>query len=193
VRHRIVIAPLGLPSEPAAEERCAELLLRCGADLGRVFEADPERLGPFANHLAQIRELREGSLHVLAVMCQSLPLARMTATRQALEARIPSLAKAAWVIFADPSREPSCLEEIASEGTLNGAVWEAPEWKTPEGQRYLFLIPRLPRHVESDLSVRIRKLTQPESSKSGRVLRPIDGARPAATPTLPEIPALKSA
>ena len=199
MRHRIVIAPLGLPVTPEAEERCAELLVKCGADLGRMFVGNPQNFRAFENHLAQIRDLREGALSPLVLVCRVQPIERMIETRLSLEARVPALSKAAWVVFADSASEPTSSDALADRGVLDGPILEAPEWIAAE-RRYLVLSLDLHRHVEIDLAERVRKLTRATTVPIAPVIREIPTApyeshvkRPDTVPTVPEMRALKSA
>src|SRR4029079_2729530 len=156
-------------------------------------ESEAADLTTFVNHLAAIRDIREGILPMLILLYRTAPIERLLDTRRTLEARIPALAKVPWIVFADPAREPGCLEAIAARGELSGQIGNAPEW-TPSDGRPLLLTPNIHRHVERDLAEQVRKLIRPSSLKSAQMVRSAPVAtKPEPRPTVPDFPARKSA
>ena len=195
---RIVLCPQGLPQNADARERALGLLLACGADLGRIVENGKRSVELFADHVAAIRNVRDGSEPVLVVLSRVTPARELAEIRRVLEARIPALETAPWVLVADPETEPTAIEELSAIGRLDGAIWDAPRWRGPDGLRYLVLSPHLSQLARTTLRDRIAQEGAPPPQKSTfRNLR-IPNAHerptirvPALTDTRPTVPAPK--
>jgi hypothetical protein len=185
---RVVIAPQGMPAESSGRERCSELLLRCGADLSRIIEGPRPTPGQFAEYVAGIRDVRDAMAPALILLTRISPARNLVEIRDALEARVPSLTNAPWLLFADPLVEPDCIDGLRALGKLEGAIWDAPTWTDEDGGRYLVLSPHLRKTVELTLSERIRT-GNAESVPQRSTFRSLRRVSPSMHPTL-RVPAL---
>ena len=154
---RLILLPRGAPQGEGSRERCFELLLRCGGDLGRVFDGQSRPLDRFARHLRGIGDLAEGREVPLVLLTGTGDIQRdIVAVRATLEAELAVLERAPWLIYADPLANPDCLDALKSAGSLDGPVLGAPLWSGPDGLRYLIVSPLMPAHVQRLLVERVQ-------------------------------------
>jgi hypothetical protein len=184
---RVVIAPQGLPADAAQRERCSELLLRCGADLSRVIEAERRSPAQFADFVATVRDIRDGLAPCLVIFTRVKPPSALVELRTLIEARVPALASSPWLLYADPLVEPECIDALRSSGRLTGAIWDAPEWTDEDGGRHLVLSPHLRRTVELTLADRVAGTIDVIPQRS--TFRTMRRVRPSLHPTL-RVPAM---
>ena len=186
-RGRVVFSPYGPPQHSETAERYSGALLQCGADLQRIFDDPRGSVAAYAQHVCAIRALANRELSALVVLTRCVPvLESVVGARRVLEAKIPALENAAWLIYCDPLREPSSFTALSQGGTLEDDLERAPIWKGPDGLRYLVLSPLIALETEQDLSQRVRLVEYGAVGESGPV--PVN-TRPSERPTLP-VPAL---
>lgn len=184
---RIVLAPQGLPATAEARERCAELLLRCGADLCRVIEGPPRSIDEFGAYIASIRDIRDNLAPSMVLLSRLTPARALLELRLGLERRVPTLSASPWVVYADPLLDPDCIDQLRSVGSLRGAIWDAPLWTDADGGRYLVLTPHLRKSAEYGLADRLRSALDWVPARS--TFRSLRAGAPSQRPTL-RVPAL---
>lgn len=137
---RLVLFPHGQPDSLHHRSLCSEYVIRCGGDLARVIDAPSDAVDRFAAYVSRIRGLREGAEQALVVMTRTNPLAlTIIDGRKRLEAVVPALRRALWVIYVDPEQDPFFLSTAERYGTLGGALDAAPIWVGPGPARFLVL------------------------------------------------------
>ncbi len=163
---RLTLFPQGQPSEPDRRDRCAELALWCGGDIGRVIDDPVASLDGFGAYLERIRGLREGTEAALVVLTQTNPLAlTVVDLRRRLEGRIPSLRTARWMIFLDPREDPFFATMALRLGHLTADLEEAPIWIGPQDSPFLVLSPNI--HNRKLVCASLEELDEAILSKSG--------------------------
>lgn len=141
---RLVLFPQGQLAGEDQRARCAELILWCGGDVGRVIDAPVDTVDAFASFLLRIRGVKDGSEQVMVVLTNTNPLAlAVVDLRRRLEARLPSLRTARWLIFVDPQTDPFFESSALVLGHLTGPMEESPLWIGPQDSPYLVLSPRV--------------------------------------------------
>jgi hypothetical protein len=182
-RGRVVFSPYGPPQHPETAERYSGALLQCGADLQRVFDDPRDSIAGYARYVSGIRALKSRELSALVVLTRCVPvLEAVVVARRTLEAKLPALENAAWVIYCDPLREPSTFTALSQSGSLQDDFESAPIWKGPDGLRYLVLSPLIPLEAEQNLLHRVRLVEYGTVGESGPV--PVN-AHPSERPTVP--------
>jgi hypothetical protein len=137
---RLVLFPQGQLAGEEQRSRCDELILWCGGDVGRVIDAPVDTVDAFASFLQRIRGVRDGSEQVMVVLTNTNPLAlTVVDLRRRLEARLPSLRTARWMIYVDPESDPFFESSALRLGHLTGPMQEAPLWIGPQDSPYLVL------------------------------------------------------
>lgn len=148
-------------------------LQRCGGDLDRIIDGPAASIDGFGRHVARLSIVRTARELPLVVLTRTNPLAmNLVGARRALEAAVPSLARALWLVFFDPTHDPFFVDTARRLGHLDGDVGGAPLWSGPDGFRFLVLGPQV-----ADLDVlphRIADLVQSSLASSAVVER---GAR----------------
>lgn len=135
---RLVLYPQGQLADPVHRDKCSELTLWCGGDIGRVIDAPVTSVDAFAAYLSRIRGLQEGTEQVLVVLTRTNPLAlTVVDQRRRLENRLPSLRTARWLIYLDPEADPFFVTMALRLGHLTGDLSEAPIWIGPQDSPYL--------------------------------------------------------
>ena len=178
---RIVLCPHGLPHAPEAREQCFDLLLRCGGDLSRVFEASQGGMGRFATHLARIHDLDSGD-GPLVLLRRTNPLGlTLLHTRRALEEEIPKLGGASWLVFLDEKDDPFFLDAASRIGAFDRELGGLPIWSAPDQHRFLVV-----SRQNGDLTQTKERLTElrgePPSSLAPTRARLAEGDRPTPPP-----------
>jgi hypothetical protein len=182
-RGRVVFSPYGPPQHAETAERYSGALLQCGADLQRVFDDPRGSIAAYARYVSGIRALASRDLSALVVLTRCVPvLEAVVVARRTLEAKLPALENAAWIIYCDPLRDPSTFTGLSQGGTLLDDFESAPIWKGPDGLRYLVLSPLIPLEAEQNLLQRIRLVEYGAVGESGPV--PVS-APPSERPTVP--------
>jgi hypothetical protein len=162
--NRLLLLPQGAAARRREHESLLQLLLACGADLQRVFEASGETIEQFALHLSKASVLPTNS-EPLVVLTKTSPLAlSVIQTRKILEGLLPPLRTAAWVIFYDPFDDPFFAVEVGKRGVLDDEINRAPIWSTYGEGEYLVLVPES-RH-QGSLRVRVFELLKRASGMS---------------------------
>lgn len=140
LEQRLVLFPQGQPASSVHRDRCTELVLWSGGDVGRVIDAPTTSIEVFSTYLQRIRGLQDGSESAIVVLTRTNPLAlTVVDLRRKLEARIPSLRTARWVIYLDMEQDPFFTTMAPRLGHLTGDVGEAPVWLGPLDTPYLVL------------------------------------------------------
>jgi hypothetical protein len=182
-RGRVVFSPYGPPQHSETAERYSGALLQCGADLQRIFDDPRGSVAAFAQHVSAIRALSSPDLSALVVLTRCVPVLESVVTvRRMLEAKVPVLENAPWLIYCDPLREPSTFTALSQGGTLEDDLESAPIWKGPDGLRYLVLSPLIPPEAESNLLNRVRLVEYGTVGESGPVAI---SPHPSERPTVP--------
>jgi hypothetical protein len=76
----------------------------------------------------------------MVVLTNTNPLAlTVVDLRRRLEARLPSLRTARWMIYVDPESDPFFESSALRLGHLTGPMQEAPLWIGPQDSPYLVL------------------------------------------------------
>jgi hypothetical protein len=141
---RLVLFPQGQVGGEYQRARCAELVLWCGGDVGRVIDTPVDSLDAFASFLQRIRGVKDGSEQVMVVLTNTNPLAlAVVDLRRRLEFRLPALRTARWLIFVDPQTDPFFESSALRLGHLTGPMEEAPIWIGPQDSPYVVLSPRV--------------------------------------------------
>lgn len=141
---RLVLFPQGQVGEGYQRDRCDELVLWCGGDVGRLIDSPVDSLDAFATFLLRIRGVKDGSEQVMVVLTNTNPLAlAVVDLRRRLEVRLPALRTARWLIFVDPQTDPFFESSALRLGHLTGPMEEAPLWIGPQDSPYLVLSPRV--------------------------------------------------
>ena len=123
---KLTLLPYGPPpSTPESQEKCRGLLLYCDADLDRIHDKvwrsparyslppgvkrrEFDQLESFLDFARRLTALRSPLLSAMVVLTQTCPIHRMVIqARQRIEAELPTLARALWVIYADPYLDAS--------------------------------------------------------------------------------------
>lgn len=168
---RLVLMPQGLPPRIDMHEACVKLLLASGADIHRIFDSPIETVDRFASHLARAKVPLSSRPEPLVVLTKTSPIAlAIFLNRKVLEKALPSLRRAAWLIFHDPNEDPFFGREVLSMGMLDTSLVDAPIWTTRGAGEYLVLTPDCPRR---DLRDRVRDLLARVGPTSGSQAKPI--------------------
>ena len=163
---RLVLFPHGQPAALPHRNRCLELLLRAGGDLGRIIDAPAGRIEQFATYCSRIRGIREGTEQVMVVLTRTNPLAlTVLDTRSRLEAKLPMLRHALWVIFFSPEDDPFFMASAERLGQVHGKLAGAPFWEGPRGRRFLVLSPMV--KDERVIGDRVRQWDLSDLSETG--------------------------
>lgn len=153
---RLVLMPHGLPAHDESRERCSELILRCGGDLGRIFDGSTQSRTRFAAHLAGISDLVNAREIPLVVLTELVPIPDMVfAVRRMLEAELAVLERAPWLLYADRLTSEACVEALQRWGKLDGPLGNAPLWTGSDGLRYLIVSPSMREHTVRALPERV--------------------------------------
>jgi hypothetical protein len=153
-----------------------------------VIEGPRPKPSQFADFVATIRDVRDALAPSLVLLTRLTPIKGLVELRTALEARVPALASAPWVLYADPLVEPDCIDGLRATGQLVGTLWDAPRWTDEDGGHYLVLSPHLRKTVEYTLAERLQGATQyavPQRS----TFRSLRRVSPSMHPTL-RVPAI---
>lgn len=170
---RVVLFPQGQLGSAAQRDRCAQLLLWCGGDVGRVIDAPVASVDGFAEYVGRIKGIREGMEQVLVVLTRTNPLAlTVVDSRRRMEGRLPVLRTARWVIYVDLEQDPFFEATALRLGHLTGELWEAPLWVGPQDMPFLVLSPKV--RDRQRVCEGLEELDEAILSKSGErmVIRP---------------------
>lgn len=141
---RVVLFPQGQLGRDEQRDRCLQLLLWCGGDVGRVIDAPISSVDGFAEYVGRIKGIREGTEQVLVVLTRTNPLAlTVVDSRRRMEGRLSALRTARWVIYVDPSQDPFFETMALRHGHLTGELREAPLWVGPQDMPFLVLSPEV--------------------------------------------------
>ena len=136
----VVLRPYGLPDAETDREACTKFILRAGGDIDRLIDQPAADIERFARHAARIPVLRdeEPADRPIVMITRTTPLPLTTvAARRTLEAAVPSLRLAAWMVYVNISEDPF-FDRAASElGVVNGDLSTAPIWVAG---RHAFLV-----------------------------------------------------
>lgn len=180
---RLVLIPQGLPNHPESRERCLEIILRCGGDLGRLFDGSDRSIERFAQHIAGIADVVNAREVPLVVLTKLEPIeTQVLRTRRILEAEIAMLERAPWILYADPFVSEYCFETLQRLGTLDGSALAAPLWTARDHLRYLVVSPLMRGHVMRGLPERVHRAEFGCSSHSAT--RPLRHDEASFHPTL---------
>ena len=143
-KNRIVLFPFGHVSDPGARELCDGILLRCGADLGRIFDSPMVNVERYVKFIGRIDDVRNGSNPPIIVFTKGTPLPlNVIYTRRKLVQCFPGLQRSLWIIFVDPIADPFFENEARTIGDLDDELDKSPIWKEGiMGERYLVLTPQ---------------------------------------------------
>jgi hypothetical protein len=177
----IVLLPYGLPAGEAAREQCTKLILQCGGDIDRMLDAPAGNVERFAKHVARVPVLRdeESPEQPVVVLTKTSPLPLMViSARRTLEAAIPSLKSAIWLIQVDLKEDPFFVKSAQQLGILNADLSTAPLWFGPDQAAYLVFSQHV---VDMDqIPGRLQQLAS--LTDRMRRARPSSGAMLAAKP-----------
>lgn len=116
------------------------LLFRMGADTQRMIDGRGMEVGRYAAHLARIGALRlPGSLPLVVLTRTSPFAASILQVRRVLEASVPPLACAAWIVFHDELADTAFPDIARTFGELDRELELGPIWCLPAGGRFLVL------------------------------------------------------
>jgi hypothetical protein len=138
----MVLFPQGQPATEAARARCESLVFRCGGDPQRMIDGPASTVDHFATHAARIAVLRDALEAPIVVFTRVSPISRVLLVRRDLEARLPVLAGAAWLLYFEPESEPLTMDTADALGDLDGGLAIAPLW-TCDDMRFLLLSPAI--------------------------------------------------
>ncbi len=135
---RLVLFPQGQPDSQEHRDRCAELVFWCGGDVDRFIDSPTETLDAFASYLGRIKGVPGDQ--VLVALTRTSPLAlTVVDTRRRLEAWLPILRAARWIVYLDRSFDPFFEATATRYGHLSGSLAEAPVWVGPGDTPFLVL------------------------------------------------------
>jgi hypothetical protein len=118
-----------------------------------MLDHNPGQLDRFIGQTERIRAVREGADAAMVVLTQTSPLIlAVVVTRRRIEAAIPALRGALWVVYVEPASDPFFLEAAHELGILSGPLSTAPIWYGPGAVPFLILSPEIDDQV--DLRVR---------------------------------------
>lgn len=167
---RLVLCPQGQPQPLRLREAWTRTLQRLGGDLGRILDAPSSTVDRFGQHVARLAVLRSVREPPLVVLTQTNPVAiAVLGARRTLEATVPALAHASWILFLDTVEDPFFLETAARLGELDGTAEAVPIWTGPEQTRFL-VVPAGLRDLDL-LPHRLLDLTQASLASTGVVDR----------------------
>ncbi|HMJ11406.1 MAG TPA: hypothetical protein VK524_08355 [Polyangiaceae bacterium] len=180
---RLVLMPHGPPRDEESRERCMEILLRCGADLTRVFDGSDRPIDRFAEHVAGIADVVNAREIPLIVLTEIEPLhENVLRVRRVLEAAVAILERAPWLLYIDAPELESVLAHLQDTGRFDGPVLNAPLWTGPDGLPYLVVSSLVPPHTERALPERLHIAEFGSRTHSSTRNRRVDA--PALRPTL---------
>jgi len=132
---RLVLFPQGQPEN--AEDRCycAQFAFWCGGDVSRFIDAPTDSVEKFASHVSRITAIYGDQ--TLIVLTRTNPLADIVNLRSRLEARIPKVRGARWIIYLDTNTDPLFESTAMRLGHLTGKLSDAPVWIGPHDTHYL--------------------------------------------------------
>jgi len=117
-------------------ENCLDLLLGCGADARRIYDRRFADLEEFLSRTARLTGIDQPDLQCIVCLTETCPLVQMVlGTRRRITRRIPTLASAMWVIYVDPSLDPSFFQTAERLGEMQGLTGRAPIWEVKSRQR----------------------------------------------------------
>jgi hypothetical protein len=163
---RLVLFPQGQPED--AEDRCycAQYAFWCGGDVSRFIDAPTDSIEKFASHVGRISAIYGDQ--TLVVLTRTCPLAEIVNLRSRLEASIPKLRGARWLIYLDTNADPLFERMAMRLGHLTGKLSDAPVWFGPHDTHYLVVESRTSERqvvheslLELDQMVRSRQLPMP--------------------------------
>ena len=140
---RLVLYPQGLPLAPARAEQCAELVVHCGGDVGRVIDGPSHSVEAFARHLTRARVLQRREVPLVVLTMTNPVSLQLVQTRRTLEAAHPILEKAPWMVFLDPDEDPFFFESASQLGAFDDSDPDVPIWHGPDDRRFLVLPPHV--------------------------------------------------
>lgn len=188
---RIVLYPYGHPRSAQDRELCLSFMLALGGDVHRVIDGPFPTLDRFIRYASRIPAVSEG-VRPIVVFTRTVPLAMAVLNaRRKIEIALPSLQRATWAIFVDPTEDPFFEAAAHKIGALQHGLHAAPIWQGPGGASFLVLSPQ----VESPALVRKRgeELTMVDRPTPIRPLPPFRPEHPPPPParqsgTLPSQP-----
>lgn len=129
---RVIVLPQGPPADAGAREACLALLLRAGGDLQRVVEGVDPGSERAVRVLARLPGIGSSGAAPLVALTRCNPIAlAVVQARLALEARVPALARAAWLLFVHD--DPFFADAAAHLGALDRPLPELPIWTCEAG------------------------------------------------------------
>ncbi|MCC6213797.1 MAG: hypothetical protein IT376_02940 [Polyangiaceae bacterium] len=127
-----MILPQGLPADPAVREACLALLLRAGGDLQRLVEGGEPASERGARQLARLPGVGGPGVPPLVLLSRCNPVGiAVVQTRAALQASVPALGRAAWLLFVHD--DPFFADAARRLGTLDRPLGELPIWTCGAG------------------------------------------------------------
>ncbi len=141
-RRHMILYPYGLPAT-GSTEACGRLILALGGDVNRVLDGPFADLEKFVGYVRRIPMLREGAPpeeRPIVVFTRTNPIGLcVLKARRTIELAVPTLRRAIWSLFVDPSEDPFFLENARRLGDLDEPLGGMPIWRTFDGGAYLVL------------------------------------------------------
>ncbi|MCA9639847.1 MAG: hypothetical protein H6718_27310 [Polyangiaceae bacterium] len=135
---RPILAPQGLPED----EYVRTALWSAEGDLGRIIDAPTSSLDAYVSHLKKLRFLDSGPAPLVCFV-DTRALGVVLMARALLEAEVPSLARASWLLLLQEGRAEHFAASAERLGTLDDSVDAVPLWKSRAGQ-YFVVVPPTP-------------------------------------------------
>ncbi len=152
-RASLALVPYGWPPGDVAQAT----LLACGGDVERVIDRPADDLARFIAHVGRLPAVRDEAAHEPAIVfltrTSPIPLTVVSA-RRTLEAKLPSLRRAAWVLFVRAEDDPFFEQGAEQLGLLSAAMTDSPIWIGPDATAYLVTTEK------SDLSLLPERMTE---------------------------------
>ncbi|MFZ6015960.1 MAG: hypothetical protein ACOYUZ_06460 [Patescibacteria group bacterium] len=143
---RIVLFPHG-PVQPAHQDTFMTLLLKCGADIGRLWflpgnSANKSELQRYIEYLKRSRlGFCEDLGNCIVALTKCNPPAMMLASaRRQLENEFPALRTAVWAVWID-MQDPFIFSNLHRLGEIEDEISPAPIWRDFDERAYLLLVP----------------------------------------------------
>ena len=164
-KQRLVLMPHG-PPVSEDDNLYMQLILWCGGDVGRVVDRPAGDVDRFIRYAERIRGVYDGTERALVMLTRTNPLAlTVLDTRRRIERRLPALANARWVIYADLTVDPFFSQMAVRLGHLTDELNAAPHWIGPGNMRFLVLTEMT--HDRALVEQGMRQLDEANLERSG--------------------------
>lgn len=136
----MVLYPYGLPPRAEHAELCSRFIVEAGGDISRVIDGPFPSIERFIALAERLPVLKSETQRAIVVLTRTNPVAiTVVAARRRIQASVPALARAVWVLFVDPVEDPFCFDTLRNLGTLDAEEVEVPIWRDPDGHEYVVL------------------------------------------------------